>query len=398
MRERTGRIPALVIGVGLNALGVMRSLGREAIPFYNVNPQRGYVQSSRWHRPVPRRWGTLEDGQPLAPYLEQLPLERAVLIPTSDDRVQEVADLTPALRERFLSATPPSEVVRALLDKQLLAELLAERGLPHPRTIDVRDGGEFAHLEAMLHGDAFLKPRDSLSFNRRYGVKAFRVTSRDDAVARFEQLHGHPVVLQEYIPGDAGRHFFIDGFVDRHGVTTALFARRRVRMYPHDFGNSSSMISVPLAEVAGARRTLERLLSDIRYRGIFSAEFKLDPRDGVFKLLEVNCRSWLFNGFAADSGVDTTVMAYHDALGLPVEPVTRYREGARLVYSFNDFRAAWRLYRRSELRLGEALKFWAGARDALFRWDDPLPFFRYALQQFARIGRSALPARIQSRP
>ena len=371
----------------------MRSLGREAIPFYNVNPQRGYVLSSRWHRPAPRRWGVLEEGQPLAPYLEQLPLERAVLLPTSDDRVQEVADLPPSLRERFLSATPPSEVVRALLDKQLLAELLAGLGLPHPRTIDVRDAGEFAHLEAVLHGNAFLKPRDSLSFNRRYGVKAFRVTSRDDAVARFEQLHGHPVVLQEYIPGGADRHYFIDGFIDRHGVTSAIFARQRVRMYPHDFGNSSSMISIAPSVVAGARDTLQRLLDDLRYRGIFSAEFKLDPRDEVFKLLEVNCRSWLFNGFAADCGVDTTVMAYNDALGLAVEPVTRYRQGAKLVYTFNDFRAAWRLYRRSELRVGEALRFWAGASDALFRWDDPLPFFRYAMQQSARIGRSALPAR-----
>ena len=393
MRETTGRIPALVIGVGLNALGVMRSLGREAIPFYNLSPQRGYVLSSRWHRPAPRRWGVLEEGQPLAPYLEQLPLDRAVLLPTSDDRVQEVADLTPALRERFLSSTAPSHVVRALLDKQLLAELLAGRGLPHPRTIDVRDAGEFAHLEPVLHGNAFLKPRDSLSFNRRYGVKAFRVTSRDDAVARFEQLHGHPVVLQEYIPGDASRHYFIDGFIDRHGVTSALFARQRVRMYPHDFGNSSSMISIAPSLVTGAMATLERLLGDLRYRGIFSAEFKLDPRDEAFKLLEVNCRSWLFNGFAAVCGVDTTLMAYNDALGLPIERVTRYKEGAKLVYSFNDFRAAWRLYRRSELRVVEALKFWVGASDALFRWDDPLPFFRYALEQSARIGRSALPAR-----
>ena len=387
MRERTGRIPALVIGVGLNALGVMRSLGREAIPFYNVNPQRGYVVSSRWHRPPPRGWGQLEDGEPLAPYLEQLPVERAVLLATSDDRVQEVADLEPSLRERFPSATAHPEVVRALLDKRSLAELLAERGLPHPRTIDVRGAGDFAQLEPLLHENAFLKPRDSLAFNRRYGVKAFRVTSPDDAIARLEQLHGHPVVLQEYIPGDASRHFFIDGFIDRHGLWKGAFARQRIRMYPHDFGNSSSMISIPLTEVAAAMHTLERLLGDLQYRGIFSAEFKLDPRDGVFKLLEVNCRSWWFNGFAADCGVDTTLMAYDDALGLDVEPVASYKEGAKLVYSFNDLRAAWRLFRRSELEVGKTLKFWAGASDALFRWDDPLPFFRYAWQQSVRLGR-----------
>jgi predicted ATP-grasp superfamily ATP-dependent carboligase len=167
-----------------------------------------------------------------------------------------------------------------------------------------------------------------------------------------------------------------------------MFARRRVRMYPPDFGNSSSMISIPLAEAAEAVQTLERLLRDLRYRGIFSAEFKLDPRDGLFKLLEVNCRPWWFNGFAADCGVDTTLMAYRDALGLPVERVLSYREGVRMAYSFNDLRAVI----RTRTPLPQALKFWFGARDALFARDDPRPFFRYAREQTIRIVRGALRA------
>jgi predicted ATP-grasp superfamily ATP-dependent carboligase len=161
-------------------------------------------------------------------------------------------------------------------------------------------------------------------------------------------------------------------------------------MYPHDFGNSSSMVSIELSEAAGALQTVEQLLRDLQYRGVFSAEFKRDPRDEVFKLLEVNCRPWWFNGFAADCGVDTTVMAYNDALGLPVAPVTQYAVGEKLVYSFNDMRASWRLYKQSRLRAGDALRFWAGAREAMFRWDDPLPFARYFMQQSARIVASRL--------
>jgi D-aspartate ligase len=368
-------VPALVIGIGLNALGVMRSLGRAGIPLWNANPQRDYVRSSRWYRPAPH---VLEDGYPLTDYLERLPVERAVLFAASDDRVLETSLLPSHLRERFPSSLASAGTIRTLLDKLSLARLLEERGLPHPRT--------FARLDDApddVFASAFLKPRDSLAFNRRYGVKGVRVTSREDALSR--RLEGE-LVLQEYIPGGADRHYFLDGFVDRDGRPAAMFARRRVRMYPPDFGNSSSMISIPLAEARSAAQTLDRLLHDLHYRGIFSAEFKLDPRDGLFKLLEVNCRPWWFNGFAADCGVDTTLLAYDDALGRPVEAITGYREGVRMAYSFNDLRAVI----RTRTAPWQALKFWLGARDALFARDDPRPFFRYAREQSGRLLRGAL--------
>jgi predicted ATP-grasp superfamily ATP-dependent carboligase len=369
------QVPALVIGVGLNALGVMRSLGRARIPLWNANPQHDYVRSSRWHCPAPVG---LEDDQPLAEYLERLPVDRAVLFPASDDRVLEASRLRPSLRERFPVSIAEAGTLDALLDKLSLARLLQERGLPHPRTY-----AELQEAPDDVFANAFLKPRDSLAFNRRYGVKGVRVSSRADALSR--QFEGE-LVLQEYIPGGADRHYFLDGFAGRDGDIPAMFARRRVRMYPPDFGNSSSMISIALAEIAEAVGALERLLRDLRYRGIFSAEFKHDPRDGLFKLLEVNCRPWWFNGFAADCGVDTALMAYQDALGLPVPQVERYREGVRMAYSFNDLRAVI----RTRTPLAQALRFWFGAHDALFARDDPRPFFRYAREQTARMLRGAV--------
>jgi len=47
---------------------------------------------------------------------------------------------------------------------------------------------------------------------------------------------------------------------------------------------------------------------------VFSAEFKFDERDGLFKILEVNARPWWYVDFAARCGVDVCRMAYRDAL------------------------------------------------------------------------------------
>ena len=100
-------------------------------------------------------------------------------------------------------------------------------------------------------------------------------------------------------------------------------------MFPTDFGNSTYLISVPLERLSPAMESLERILRAVHYRGIFSAEFKRDHRDGKFKILEINARPWWYIGFAIDSGVNVVEMAYRDALGLPVTTNATYRPGTR---------------------------------------------------------------------
>lgn len=379
----TAGIPAVVVGSGLSVLGVMRSLGRAGIPFYNLNPQRDYVASSRWHRPAP--WGQLDDAQPLGDYLERLPLERAVLFTTNDDRVREASTLDATLTVRFPASIASAATIDTLLDKLAFARVLVDRGVPHPRTFALSDERDLDGVPEDVFAHCFLKPRHSLAFNRRYKTKGVRVASRGEAREQLRRIRadGFDPILQEYIPGEASAHYFVDGFIDRHGSACGRFARQRIRMYPPHFGNSSSMISVDLKTVDAAVRNVEQLLAHLRYRGIFSAELKLDPRDGLFKLLEVNCRPWWFNGFAADCGVDVTLMAYQDALGMDVEPVADYRQGAKLVSTFNDLRAC----RPNLLR---ALKFWVGARDAMFSPDDPRPFFRHAAEQTQRLAKAVV--------
>ena len=114
-------------------------------------------------------------------------------------------------------------------------------------------------------------------------------------------------------------------------------------------------------------------LHEIGFHGTFSAEFKRDPRDGVFKLLEVNGRPWWYIGFAADCGVDVTCLSYREALGLDLQTVEGYRAGVRCVLLHLDVRAY--LYERRErgLTFSSWIKSVVGARSTVFAWSDPRP-------------------------
>lgn len=384
-----GQTPVVVLGGGLTALGVVRVLGRAGIPSLLVAPAGDIASRSRWSRRTGPPLPESEDARALAGFLERLPVASAVPMACTDTWSVAVAGLDPAVAERFPASIPHLDTLRLFLDKGRFATLLQELGVPHPETRLVRHRDDLAILDNTGDRRFFLKPCNSQGFHQRFGSKAFSVRTRAEANARLSALEqaGLEAVLQEYVPGPPSMHYFVDGFVDRKGAFLTRFARRRLRMHPPDFGNSSALVSVPLDEVAGAVQTLDRMLTQVRYRGIFSAEFKLDARDGLLKVLEVNTRPWWYVEYAALCGVDVCTLAYRDALGLAQAPVGPYKIACRYVFPTQDLRALRAELREGRIRGLDFARQSLGTLEALRRWDDPAPALAHAVELVRRAAR-----------
>jgi predicted ATP-grasp superfamily ATP-dependent carboligase len=302
-------------------------------------------------------------------------METAVLLPCSDHWATAVALLEPDTGKRFPASVARPEVLERFVDKGTFDELLVELSVPHPWSRIVEGPDDLGAIPDEEFEAAFLKPRDSALFFGTYGVKAFTAGTRSELEDRLSEVTGAGlgVIVQEYIPGPASNHYFVDGFRDRHGVIRVFFARQRLRMYPPRFGNSTFMRSVAHSEVEGALLQLDRLLAATEYRGIFSAEFKLDPRDDQFKLLEVNTRAWWYVEFASRCGVDVCSMSYQDALDLDVESVDSYSTGSSCVYPYPDFFACRAALRADELTVGAWFQSWMTSVQPVFQWGDPWP-------------------------
>ena len=181
-----------------------------------------------------------------------------------------------------------------------------------------------------------------------------------------------PFIIQEYIPGEPTQHIFLDGFRDRNNSFLGLLARRRLRMYPPNFGNSTYMESIELTEVESAVDQLEKLFTATGFSGIFSAEFKFDRRDSLHKILEVNIRPWWYNEFAALCGMNAALISYRSSIGMPLTSA-RSISGKRCLHPYYDFFA-----RSSESPGGVGhwlawiFQIW-GSSNPWLCWDDPLP-------------------------
>lgn len=367
--------PVLVLGAGLTALGVLRICHRSGIPAYSMGGPAGIDRLSRWYREAPADIGAGRESATLESFLRRCRLPNAVLMPCSDTMVLQASRLEGDLARRFPASLSSTDTMATLVDKAAFAKALQAVGVPHPTTVLVGRPEDLASLSDSALQGAFLKPHDSQTFFAHFSVKAFRIGSREEGIERMRDIEaaGQRVLLQEYIPGPGSLHYLVDGFVDRGGTVRGLLTRRRLRMHPRDFGNSSFMVSVAREDVAQAVDSVTALLRHIGFRGIFSAEFKHDPRDGLFKILEVNARPWWYIEYTERCGLDVCTMAYRDALGLPVETVHGFKVGERLVYPYYDYFACRDAWREGELNLREWVRSWIGAQQPLFNWTDPMP-------------------------
>jgi len=384
-----GDPPALILGGGMTALGALRALAEKGRTCFVAASDTFLVGDSRWYRPAPCS-ERFEESAATPDSIRQIDLDAAVLIPCSDSTALAVARLNAQKPANLYSCTNSEDTLLLFQDKRRFAKLLTKLDVPHPLTFVIGDESDFDLLDFTKISGVFLKPADSQSFIAHYGVKAFWVDGKTAAVKQWRAAHeqGLETVLQEYVAGDASDHYYIDGFVDSSGEVCGQFGRRRLRISPPDFGNSTLMVSIPLSEVRPAADSLAKVLEATKYRGIFSAEFKQDTTTGVFKVLEINTRAWWYVDFARRCGIDVCNMAYDDALGRPVEVVTNYATGKRCVYPHRDYRAYREACKTTPTSFISWVRPWFGALQPILRVTDPMPVIKATLDLLRRtVGR-----------
>lgn len=384
--------PVIVLGSGIAALGLIRQFGRQGISVYVTSGEPRYVRASRWFNPIEGAPSSTASPERIASWLEGLDVDRAVLVPCSDEWTLTLASLPETLNSGFAVSLPPRRTVQTLVDKGLFSDHLRRERIPHPETILVKEASDLARVDNSLFERAFLKPTNSQRFYQTFEAKAFHVEDRNDAERRIVEVldRGLGVLIQEMVPGPVENQLCVDGFVDRHGRIRGRFARRWLRKYPDDFGESSLAVSVDPEEIPEAIDLADRTIGSLPYRGVFSVELKWHEREQRYQVLEVNARPWWYVGFTCTAGVDVCTMLYLDALGRRVPEVTEYEVGKYVAYPYYDWNAVRQLPPNARPGYMRLFSIWTRATQPVFALDDPAPGIQAFLsRQAGRLSRAA---------
>jgi predicted ATP-grasp superfamily ATP-dependent carboligase len=303
---------------------------------------------------------------------ERYQLDQWVLFPTSDESAALLSKFHNALSRRFRVSTPTWDVLRWAYDKRLTYRLAAGEKVDYPSTIYPANE---ADLEAVACSfPAILKPATHAAVNRFTADKAWPAANREELLARYrkarELVPPDLILVQELIPG-GGESQFSYAALCCDGQPIASLTARRTRQYPIDFGYSSSFVeTLDIPEIVARSR---RLMAAIRYTGLVEVEYKLDARDGRYKLLDINPRLWTWSALGGRAGVDFPYLLWQMMVGMPVPQKTAC-EGVRWVRMSTDVPAAIHEMLRGRLSPGGYLRSLRGPLEfALIAADDPLP-------------------------
>lgn len=374
--KRTPRAGALVIGGDHTGLGVARSLGRRGIPVFVLEDQLSISSFSRYVTRVIRVKDLREERSTVDAILqagERYNLRNWVLFPTRDETVVALARHRDELARFFKVTTPDWASVQWAWDKKNTYDLAERLGIPCPQTFNPRCVEELQPLYAKL--PLAIKPAVKEHFFYATGAKAWRAETpeqlRDLFAKALQQIRPEEILVQEIIPGDGNSQFSYCAFFRDGQAHSTLMAIRR-RQHPREFGRAATYVeTIHLPQIA---ETSERFLKEIQFYGVVEVEYKQDHRDGKYKLLDVNARTWGFQNLGAPAGVDFSYMLYADQMGETVDPC-HGRAGVGWLRLITDVPVALSGMARGHLKLGSYLRSLRRTRvESVFCKDDPLPF------------------------
>jgi D-aspartate ligase len=370
-----GTVGAVVVGGDYQGLGIVRSLGQRGVPTCVIDDEHSISRFSRHATQFVRVADLRDERKAVESLLEigtRLGLDGWVLYPTRDELVAAFSRYRSELDKLFRVPTPDWESVHWAWDKRNTYRLAQELDIPIPLTLCLKNSDQLSQVE--FAPPFAVKPAIKEHFVYATKAKAWRADSREELEALVRKasdfIDPAELIVQEVIPGGGNQQFSYCAFFSDGRALGSMVVKRR-RQHPLQFGRASTYVETVDAPIL--EELSERFLRAINYYGLVEVEYKLDPRDSRFKLLDVNARTWGYHSLGASAGVDFSYMLYADQLGMPVA-ACKGKPGVAWMRTTTDIPAAFCALVAGEIDFRNYLRSLRNCNaEAVFSLEDPLP-------------------------
>ncbi|TKR25457.1 carboxylate--amine ligase [Natronomonas salsuginis] len=215
------------------------------------------------------------------------------------------------LKKETIIPFPDRETMELTVDKSRTFTIADNIGIPTPTTYTLCEPDELTEIDDQLEYPLVVKPQSKTTWVGDQ-PRMLKVTE-ENYVDDFDELQSVSEkiydavnmmpLIQEYIPGEG---YGVELLCDR-GSSRALFMHHRLREYPITGGASTYRESIYKSKL---EEPAVDLLEAMDWHGVAMVEFRLDERDGLPKLMEVNGRFWGSLPLAIAAGIDFPYLLY----------------------------------------------------------------------------------------
>ena len=333
-------VPALIVKIGhypLHHGGVaaIRTLGRLGVPVYAITEDSFTPAAlSRYCRDA-FVWPTTgcEDPDELVDGLLAIGEKigrRTLAVPTDEEAAVLLAENASRLSAHFLLPDVQPALPRKLASKQGLYELCRAHGVPAPASAFPSTSAALASFAAQASFPLVAKNLEAWVRRQAPVVGGTTVFgSEQELLAAAQDWGAEPsVILQEYIPREQAQDWIVHLYCDADSNCRVVFTGIKLRSWPPHAGMTACARTVPNPGLAAAA---VRFCQAIGFSGIADLDWRLDLRDGQYKLLDFNPRMGAqFRLFETEAGLDVVRAMHLDLTGRPV-PASPQVNGRKLI-------------------------------------------------------------------
>lgn len=389
-------ITCIVLGGSTNALGQIRAIHELGYKCINIVEKGAHDWSSKSRLcegiVSPHPFTHKEEVLDLLHSIINQQKTRPFIFFASDDWMDLIGENEEDFRKKAFIPQSPWNKLSKLYNKKYLYRIAEENGIPYPITLEFTSLKGISGRDLNMTPPYIVKPQETVSQNllNEKGIHSYHRTQKFDTKEELDKWINRllaneidmPVLIQEFIPGDATTLYTLTSYSNEDGRMLAGSVGHKLRQFPPEAGRITSGVlenNVTVYEIG------QRFLSVVGYHGLANTEFKYDLRDGKYKLMEINTRLGAWNYSTLYSGLNLIDIAIKDTLGITYEgPTSSTKNDGAIWYNIiYDLPAAIYLNRKfdkGEFKLSfqqwrESLK--KKSFEAVWSWRDPIPFVCY---------------------
>ena len=256
----------------------------------------------------------------------QFPEKTILLLGCGDDYLTAISANLGKYPANVVAPYVPLEQMEKLIHKARFYELCEKYGIDYPKTVVyTKDMGH--DFDLPFPGPFAVKPAESATYwdhpfdTQRKGYIA-KTRAQVEQILDEVYAHGYEdaMIIQDFIPG---------GDENMRVLTCYSGADGKVRLMclghvlleehtRHGVGNHAVIITEPGGELYD---TFRRFLEAEGFVGFSNFDIKFDPRDGKYKVFEINCRQGRSNYYVTGAGHNLARFLVEDRIYHRAQPL-----------------------------------------------------------------------------
>lgn len=320
----------------LHTLAIVRYLAKEGIDVFIVGSNKlldisRYSKYCRGYFEGP----DLGDEKKYIKFLLKVLAQQKIdlLIPVSHINTAIAAKYKNKINQISKVEVADYEKVKIALNKKSTYELAERVNVPFPKTFYPKSTDEIEEIAKKISYPAVIKWLLEVGSNIVIVVRNEKelVKEYHKICQKYNPSPTFFPMIQEFIP-TLNNEVYCFSTLYQNGKCKAIFIQKQIRNVPVEGGTCAYAESCYISEI---KIYSLKLLDKLNWHGVAHIEFKLDKRDNLFKLMEINPKFWASTEMALKAGVNFPYLLCQMAQGKELEYSEEYDRNLRFHFPFS---------------------------------------------------------------